>query len=88
MYNCNEFMESQFGVFKMRGVPINVNYRYLDDELWYLLDNSDSEAIIFHSSLGERVARVAERLPKLQLLIEVDDGGAGPGAERPWRTTT
>jgi 3-oxocholest-4-en-26-oate---CoA ligase len=77
MYNSNEFMESQFGVFKMRGVPINVNYRYLDDELWYLLDNSDSEAIIFHSSLGERVARVAERLPKLQLMIEVDDGDAG-----------
>ena len=77
MYNSNEFMESQFGVFKMRGVPINVNYRYLDDELWYLLDNSDSEAIIFHSSLGERVARVAVRLPKLKLLIEVDDGGAG-----------
>jgi 3-oxocholest-4-en-26-oate---CoA ligase len=77
MYNSNEFMESQFGVFKMRGVPINVNYRYLDDELWYLLDNSDSEAIIFHSSLGERVARVAERLPKLKLVIEVDDGDAG-----------
>ena len=82
MYNSNEFMESQFGAFKMRGVPINVNYRYLDDELWYLLDNSDSEAIIFHSSLGDRVARVAERLPQLKLLIEVDDGGAGqvPGA--------
>ncbi len=77
MYNCNEFMESQFGVFKMRGVPINVNYRYLDDELWYLLDNSDSEAIIFHSSLGDRVARVIERLPKIKLLIEVDDGDAG-----------
>ena len=77
MYNSNEFMESQFGVFKMRGVPINVNYRYLDDELWYLLDNSDSEAIIFHSSLGDRVTRVAERLPKLKVLIEVDDGGAG-----------
>ena len=77
MYNSNEFMESQFGVFKMRGVPINVNYRYLDDELWYLLDNSDSEAIIFHSSLGDRVARVVERLPKIKLLIEVDDGDPG-----------
>ena len=77
MYNSNEYMESQYGVFKMRGVPINVNYRYLDDELWYLLDNSDSEAIIFHSSLGDRVARVADRLPKLKLLIEVDDGDAG-----------
>ena len=75
MYNSNEYMESQFGVFKMRGVPINVNYRYLDDELWYLLDNSDSEAIFFHSSLADRVARVADRLPKLKLLVEVDDDG-------------
>ena len=77
LYNSNEYLEAHYAAFKMRGVPINVNYRYLDDELWYLLDNSDSEAIIFHSSLGDRVARVADRLPKLKLLIEVDDGGAG-----------
>ena len=82
LYNGNEYLEAQFGGFKMRGVPINVNYRYLDEELWYLLDNSDSEAIVFHSSLGERVARVLPRLPKVRLLIEVDDGDTGhvPGA--------
>ena len=82
LYNSNEYLETQFAGFKMRGVPINVNYRYLDEELWYLLDNSDSEAIVFHASLGERVARVLPRLPKVKLLIEVDDGGAGnvPGA--------
>jgi len=73
MYNSNEYMESQYGVFKMRGVAININYRYLDEELWYLLDNSDSEAIIFHASLADRVARVVERLPDLKLLIVVDD---------------
>ena len=44
----------------MRGVPVNVNYRYLDDELWYLLDNADAEALVFHSSLGDRVARVVD----------------------------
>jgi 3-oxocholest-4-en-26-oate---CoA ligase len=63
MYNGNEYLEAQYGCMKTRGVPINVNYRYLDDELWYLLDNSDSEALFFHSSLGDRVARVADRLP-------------------------
>ncbi len=77
LYNCNEYLEAQFGGFKMRGVPVNVNYRYLDEELWYLLDNSDAEALVFHSSLGDRVARILGRLPKLKLLIEVDDGGAG-----------
>ncbi len=77
LYNGNEYLEAQFGAFKMRGVTINVNYRYLDEELWYLLDNSDAEALVFHSSLGDRVARVVERLPKLKLLIEVDDGTPG-----------
>ena len=77
LYNGNEYLEAQFGAFKMRGVTINVNYRYLDEELWYLLDNSDAEALVFHSSLGDRVARVVQRLPKLKLLIEVDDGTPG-----------
>ena len=77
MYNGNEYLEAHYGAFKMRGVPININYRYMDEELWYLLDNADAEAIVFHSSLGDRVERVCERLPKLKLLIEVDDGGAG-----------
>ena len=80
MYNSNEYLESQFGVFKMRGVAINVNYRYLDEELWYLLDNSDSEAIVFHSSLADRVARVVDRLPNLKLLVMVDDGPDASGS--------
>ncbi|MEO7371257.1 MAG: AMP-binding protein, partial [Ilumatobacteraceae bacterium] len=81
MYNCNEYLEAQYGAFKMRGVAVNVNYRYLDDELWYLLDNSDAEALVFHSSLGDRVAQVAARLPQIKLLIEVGDGGGGARVE-------
>jgi fatty-acyl-CoA synthase len=75
LYNSNEYQEAQFAAFKQRAVPVNVNYRYLDDEMWYLLDNSDAEALVFHTSLGDRVARVAGRLPKLKLLVAVDDGG-------------
>ena len=79
MYNSNEYMEAHYGAFKMRGVAVNVNYRYLDEELWYLLDNSDAEAIVFHSSLADRVAGVVDRLPNLKLLIVVDDGPAPDG---------
>ena len=75
LYNSNEYLEAQFATFKFRGVPVNVNYRYLDEELLYLLDNSDAEALFFHSSLGDRVARVVDRLPKLKLLSEVSDDG-------------
>ncbi|MFM2079297.1 MAG: hypothetical protein RJA49_3187, partial [Actinomycetota bacterium] len=84
LYNGNEYLEAHYGAFKMRGVPVNVNYRYLDEELVYLLDNADAEALVFHSSLGDRVERIRERLPKLKLLIEVDDGGSGqvPTARR------
>jgi fatty-acyl-CoA synthase len=79
MFNGNEYLVAQYGAFKMRGVPINVNYRYLDEELRYLLDNSDAEALVFHSSLGDRVARVIDRLPNLKLLIAVDDGAPADG---------
>ncbi len=77
LFNGNEYLEAHYAAFKMRGVPINVNYRYIDEELVYLLDNADAEALVFHSSLGDRVERIRARLPKLKLFIEVDDGGAG-----------
>jgi fatty-acyl-CoA synthase len=87
LYNSPEYCEANFSAIKIRGVPINVNYRYLDRELAYLLDNSDAEALVFHRSLGDRVARVRSELPKLRLLIEVDDGppadgGSPDGARR------
>jgi fatty-acyl-CoA synthase len=75
LYNGCEYSEVQFGAFKGRHVPININYRYLDDELLYLLDNSDAEALVFHTSLSDRVARVMDRCPKIRLWIQVDDGG-------------
>ena len=81
LWNGNEYLESQFAGMKIRGVPININYRYLDEELLYLLDNSDAEALVFHTSLSDRVARVKDRAKGVRLWIEVDDGGDSlPGA--------
>ncbi|HWS46725.1 MAG TPA: acyl-CoA synthetase [Acidimicrobiia bacterium] len=74
LYNGNEYSEGVFATFKMRGVPVNVNYRYLEDELVYLLDNSDAEALLFHGSLGERVAKIRDRAPGVKLWVQVDDG--------------
>jgi 3-oxocholest-4-en-26-oate---CoA ligase len=83
LWNGNEYLETQFAAMKLRGVPININYRYLDDELLYLLDNSDSEALVYHTSLSDRVARVRDRASKVRLWIEVDDSAlaAGVGEE-------
>jgi fatty-acyl-CoA synthase len=74
LYNCNEYTEGVFATMKIRGVPANVNYRYLEDELVYLLDNSDAEALLFHGSLGDHVAKVRDRAPLVKLWIQVDDG--------------
>ena len=75
LYNSVEYTEAQFAAFKGRHVPVNINYRYLDDELRYLLENSDAEALVFHRSLGDRVERVRSRCHGVKLWIEVDDGG-------------
>jgi fatty-acyl-CoA synthase len=74
LYNGNEYLEGLYATAKMRGVAVNVNYRYLEDELVYLLDNSDAEALLFHSSLGDRVASIRGRAPGVRRWIEVDDG--------------
>jgi fatty-acyl-CoA synthase len=74
LYNCPEYLEGQLAALKQRMTPINVNYRYVDAEVQYLLENSDSEALVFHGSLGETIARVAPRMPRLRVLLQVDDG--------------
>ncbi len=75
LYNSPEYLETYYAALKIRAVPANVNYRYLDEELLYLLESSDAEVLVFHSSLGDRVDRVKERARNLKLLVEVDDGG-------------
>jgi fatty-acyl-CoA synthase len=76
-YNRPEFVESLFAAFKARLVPVNVNYRYREEELVYLLDNSDSTVVVYEADFAERVAKVRDRLPKVREWIEIDDGSAG-----------
>ena len=59
LHNCNEYLEAQHGVFKVRGCPVNVNYRYKADELVYLLDNADAEAVFYQGCYAERIRRSA-----------------------------
>lgn len=77
LYNANEYPVAQFAAYKLRAVAVNVNYRYLDDELVYLLADAEAQALVYHSSLADRVARVRDRLTTVKVLVEVDDGGPG-----------
>ena len=69
--NQPEYMEGVAACFKGRLTPVNVNYRYLDDELVYIFDNSDSVAAIYDVEFRGNVERVRDRLPKVKVWIEV-----------------
>ena len=73
MQNCNEYMIAQFAAFKIGAVPINVNYRYKKDELIYLFDNSDAEAIIFQSNFHQQILLIQNDLPKVKAFVETSE---------------
>ena len=72
--NSNEYLIGQNAIFKIGGVPINVNYRYVAEELIYLLDNSDSEAVFYHACYSSRIKEISSSLPNIKAWIEVADG--------------
>jgi acyl-CoA synthetase (AMP-forming)/AMP-acid ligase II len=72
-FNCVEFVESMLGAYKLRAVPINVNYRYVEDELRYLFDNADLKALVHHRRFTPRIAAVKDEMPLLRHLIAIDD---------------
>ncbi len=78
LYNGNEYLEGMLGSYKARVAPFNVNYRYIEDELVYLLTDADCRALIYHASFAPRVAKIRDRLPQLTLLLQVADDSGTP----------
>ena len=83
-WNRAEWIEAFFGAFKIRAVPIPVNYRYVAGELRHVLGDSDSVALIGERSLLQRVQEIRAELPKLRHVVVLEDGGENevPGAVR------
>jgi acyl-CoA synthetase (AMP-forming)/AMP-acid ligase II len=73
-FNSHEFIETVFAAYKLRAVPINVNYRYVEAELQYLFDNADLVALVHDAQFAPRIAAVRDSLPMLKHLIAIDDG--------------
>ena len=74
--NQPEYMEGLAACFKGRFTHVNVNYRYLDDELVYIFDNSDSAIVFFDREFRENVERVRDRLDKVKVWVEVGGDGS------------
>ncbi len=75
LHNCPEYLEGMYGAYAARVAPFNVNYRYVADELRYLLADSGARAVLFHSAFAPTLAEVLPDLPEMVLLQVPDDSG-------------
>ncbi|WP_228923820.1 acyl-CoA synthetase [Streptomyces sp. DH7] len=80
LYNGVEYLQTVLGALKARIVPVNVNYRYVAEELVYLYRDADLAALVFDGEFDERVAAAAPQAPGLRHLVRVGPAPAAPPA--------
>ena len=88
LYNGNEYLEGMLGAYRARVAPFNVNYRYVGEELRYLLERRRAPAaVIYHASLAPILAEVLADLPTCR---RPAPGGrrVGPSRSCPGPSTT
>jgi acyl-CoA synthetase (AMP-forming)/AMP-acid ligase II len=74
LYNGAEYVEAMFACFKLRAAPINVNFRYVEEELRYLVEDAKLVALLFQRELAPRVTAIAPRVPRVKHYLAVEDG--------------
>lgn len=72
--NTAEWMIAMVAIFKIRAVPININFRYVEDELAYLFDNADLVALVHDQEYIDRIEAVREKAPELRHFVMIEDG--------------
>jgi len=73
LHNGNEYLEAMLGAFKARVAPLNVNYRYVAEELRHVLIDSRATAIVVHSQFAPALAEVLGDVPSLTVILQVED---------------
>jgi acyl-CoA synthetase (AMP-forming)/AMP-acid ligase II len=73
-YNCVEWVEVMWAVFKVRAIWININFRYVEGELRYIFDNADLRALIYQRQFAPRVAAVRDTMSRLVHSVVIQDG--------------
>ena len=72
-FNCVEWLEIMLGAYKLCAIPININYRYVEEELKYLIGNADMEAIFYHKQFSNKLENIKSHLPLLKNFICIED---------------
>ncbi len=71
--NGTEYIEAMLACFKIRAVPINVNYRYKSGELRYIYKDAELAGLIFHSRFADEVTGALDALQEARGVLEVPD---------------
>ncbi|WP_406327517.1 acyl-CoA synthetase [Streptomyces sp. NBC_00203] len=71
LYNGVEYLQTVLGCLKARIVPVNVNYRYVEEELVYLYRDADLVALVFDAEFTDRVAAALPHASALRHLVRV-----------------
>ncbi len=78
--NHPAYLEGVIAATKARQVHVNVNYRYVADEVHYIFDNSDAASVIFAREFSPIISQIQPRLPGVRRWLMVEDAS---GAEAP-----
>ncbi|HEX4863364.1 MAG TPA: AMP-binding protein [Acidimicrobiales bacterium] len=70
LQNCFEYIEGMLAAWKIRAVPINVNFRYVADELCYLFKDAELVGVIHQPEYVERVAEITPAAPALRWSLQ------------------
>ncbi|MFE1540354.1 MULTISPECIES: acyl-CoA synthetase [Streptomyces] len=81
LYNGIEYLQTVLGALKARLVPVNVNYRYVEEELVYLYRDADLAALVFDGEFDERVAAASAQAPALRHVVRVGSAAAPAALE-------
>ena len=81
--NTIEAVESMVAIFKIRGVMVNINYRYVPAELEYLLNNSDSLVVVVERRYCGVLAEALPKAPGVAHVVVVEDGTDTPDPATP-----
>jgi 3-oxocholest-4-en-26-oate---CoA ligase len=82
LVNGPEYLEGMLACFKLRAVPMNINYRYVDAELRYLYDDAELVALVHHRQFAPMVGPALDAMAEQRLVLEVAD--TSPGPRSPW----
>lgn len=83
LLNSNEYLEAMLGSYVGRAAPVNINYRYVAEELAYVLRDAQARVVVYHGRFASTLAEALAEVPSVELLLRVDDGSGDellPGA--------